>query len=164
MIQPNTAEEMVDVMNLVSSLLKKENVFDSLEVSSKKRLFELVGQAFQASEGVTAKEVFESLSSRERLGCTGLGHGIAIPHGRIKGLKETACAFVRTEQPIDFDAPDSVPVDLLFILLAPAAATDVHLQILAELAQMFSEKEMRDRLRAAPDAESLYNLIREWTP
>lgn len=155
---------MVDVMNLVSSLLKKENVFDSLEVSSKKRLFELVGQAFQASEGVTAKEVFESLSSRERLGCTGLGHGIAIPHGRIKGLKETACAFVRTEQPIDFDAPDSVPVDLLFILLAPAAATDVHLQILAELAQMFSEKEMRDRLRAAPDAESLYNLIREWTP
>lgn len=154
----------MDVMNLVSSLLKQENVFDSLEVSSKKRLFELVGQAFQASEGVTAKEVFESLSSRERLGCTGLGHGIAIPHGRIKGLKETACAFVRTEQPIDFDAPDSVPVDLLFILLAPAAATDVHLQILAELAQMFSEKEMRDRLRAAPDAESLYNLIREWTP
>jgi len=163
-IQANTTEEMVDVMNLVSSLLKQENVFDSLEVSSKKRLFELVGQAFQASEGVTAKEVFESLSSRERLGCTGLGHGIAIPHGRIKGLKETACAFVRTEQPIDFDAPDSVPVDLLFILLAPAAATDVHLQILAELAQMFSEKEMRDRLRAAPDAESLYNLIREWTP
>jgi len=151
-------------MNLVSSLLKQENVFDSLEVSSKKRLFELVGQAFQASEGVTAKEVFESLSSRERLGCTGLGHGIAIPHGRIKGLKETACAFVRTAQPIDFDAPDSVPVDLLFILLAPDAATDLHLQILAELAQMFSEKEMRDRLRAAPDSRSLYSLIREWTP
>lgn len=151
-------------MNLVSSLLKRENVFGGLEVASKKRLFELVGQAFQSSEGVSAKDVFESLSSRERLGCTGLGHGIAIPHGRIKGLKETACAFVRVAQPIDFDAPDSVPVDLLFVLLAPEAATDLHLQILAELAQMFSEKDMRDRLRAAPDSESLYNLIREWTP
>lgn len=151
-------------MNLVSSLLKPENVFGGLEVASKKRLFELVGQAFQASEGVAAKDVFESLSSRERLGCTGLGHGIAIPHGRIKGLKETACAFVRAREPIDFDAPDSVPVDLLFILLAPEAATDLHLQILAELAQMFSEKEMRDKLRAAPNADSLYGLIREWTP
>ena len=151
-------------MNLVSTLLKPENVFSSLEASSKKRLFELVGQALQASEGVAAKEVFESLSSREKLGCTALGHGIAIPHGRIKGLKETACAFVRTKEPIDFDAPDSVPVDLLFILLAPAAASDLHLQILAELAQMFSEKDMRDRMRSAPDAEGLYQLIREWTP
>jgi PTS system nitrogen regulatory IIA component len=151
-------------MNLVSSLLKRENVFGSLDVASKKRLFELVGQAFQSSEAVPAKDVFESLASRERLGCTGLGHGIAIPHGRIKGLKETACAFVRTAQPIDFDAPDSVPVDLLFILLAPEAATDLHLQILAELAQMFSEKEMRDKLRAAQDADSLFKLIREWTP
>lgn len=151
-------------MNLVSTLLKPENVFSSLEASSKKRLFELVGQALQASEGVAAKEVFESLSSREKLGCTALGHGIAIPHGRIKGLKETACAFVRTKEPIDFDAPDSVPVDLLFILLAPAAASDLHLQILAELAQMFSEKDMRDKMRAASDAEALYQLIREWTP
>ncbi|MDR3393580.1 MAG: PTS IIA-like nitrogen regulatory protein PtsN [Parasulfuritortus sp.] len=151
-------------MNLISTLLKPENVFSGLEASSKKRLFELVGQAFQASEGVSAKDVFESLASREKLGCTALGHGIAIPHGRIKGLKETACAFVRTSSPIDFDAPDSVPVDLLFILLAPAAASDLHLQILAELAQMFSEKDMRDRMRAAPDANVLYQLIREWTP
>lgn len=151
-------------MNLVSTLLKPENVFPAMDAGSKRRLFELVGQAFEASEGVSAKEVFESLSSRERLGCTALGHGIAIPHGRIKGLNETACAFVRPKEPIDFDAPDSVPVDLLFILLAPAAASDLHLQILAELAQMFSEKEMRDKLRAAPDAEALYNLIREWTP
>ncbi len=151
-------------MNLISTLLKPENVFSDLEVSSKKRLFELVGQAFQASEGVSAKDVFESLVSRERLGCTALGHGIAIPHGRIKGLKETACAFIRTKAPIDFDAPDSVPVDLLFILLVPATATDLHLQILAELAQMFSEKEMRDQMRSVSDANKLYQLIREWTP
>ncbi|TCJ15411.1 PTS IIA-like nitrogen-regulatory protein PtsN [Parasulfuritortus cantonensis] len=151
-------------MNLVSQLLKPANVLLGLEAGSKKRLFELAGQALQSTEGVPANEVFESLFSREKLGSTALGHGIAIPHGRIKGLKETACAFVRMKTPIDFDAPDNLPVDLLFILLAPAAASDLHLQILAELAQMFSEKEMRDRLRAAPDAESLSTLIREWTP
>ena len=151
-------------MNLVSKLLKPANVLLDIEAGSKKRLFELAGQAFQASENVSAAEVFESLFSREKLGSTALGHGIAIPHGRIKGLKETACAFVRMKVPIDFDAPDNLPVDLLFILLAPAAASDLHLQILAELAQMFSEKEMRDKLRAAPDAESLSSLIREWTP
>ena len=151
-------------MNLVSTLLKPENVLAGMEANSKKRLFELASQVLESSEGVPAKDIFESLASREKLGCTALGHGIAIPHGRIKGLKETACAFVRTLEPIDFDAPDSVPVDLLFILLAPEAASDLHLQILAELAQMFSEKGMRDRLRAAPDAETLYRLIREWTP
>ena len=109
-------------------------------------------------------EIVEGAMAREAIGSTGIGHGIAIPHGRIKGLKETACAFVRMKVPIDFDAPDSLPVDLLFILLAPAAASDLHLQILAELAQMFSDKAMRDKLRAAPDAASLHDLIREWTP
>lgn len=151
-------------MNLVSKLLKPANVLLDVEAGSKKRLFELASQAFEASEGVSASEVFDSLFSREKLGSTALGHGIAIPHGRIKGLKETACAFVRMKAPIDFDAPDSLPVDLLFILLAPAAASDLHLQILAELAQMFSEKDMREQLRAAPDADRLHALIREWTP
>lgn len=151
-------------MNLVSKLLKPANVLLDVEAGSKKRLFELASQAFEASEGVSASEVFDSLFSREKLGSTALGHGIAIPHGRIKGLKETACAFVRMKAPIDFDAPDSLPVDLLFILLAPAAASDLHLQILAELAQMFSEKDMRDQLRGAPDVNRLHALIREWTP
>jgi nitrogen PTS system EIIA component len=151
-------------MNLVSTLLKPANVLVGVDAGSKKRLFEIAGQAFQVSENVSANEVFDSLFSREKLGSTALGHGIAIPHGRIKGLKEAACAFVRMKAPIDFDAPDSLPVDLLFILLAPTAACDLHLQILAELAQMFSEKEMREKLRAAPDAESLHTLIREWTP
>jgi len=77
------------------------------------------------------------------------GYGIAIPHGRIKHLKETACAFLRLQTPIDFDAPDGQPVDLVFVLLAPAAATDVHLQILGELAAMFSDEDFRASLRAA---------------
>lgn len=151
-------------MSLISSLLKPENVLADFEVTSKKRLFEAAGQVFNASHGVSANEVFDSLFAREKLGSTALGYGIAIPHGRIKGLKETACAFFRLQQPIDFDAPDGMPVDLVFILLAPAAATDLHLQILGELAQMFSEKEMRDRLRAAPDAATLHRLVCEWTP
>lgn len=151
-------------MSLISTLLRPENVLADFEVTSKKRLFEQAGQAFAASHGVSATEVFDSLFGREKLGSTALGYGIAIPHGRIKGLKETACAFFRLQQPIDFDAPDGMPVDLVFVLLAPAAATDLHLQILGELAQMFSEKDMRDRLRSASDADALYRLVCEWTP
>ncbi len=151
-------------MNLITPLLQLCNVSVDTEVSSKKRLFEQAGQLFQASHGVAASEVFDSLFSREKLGSTALGYGIAIPHGRIKHLKETACAFFRLKRPTDFDAPDGLPVDLVFILLAPAAATDVHLQILGELAAMFSDEDFRERLRAAPDAASLHRLITAWTP
>jgi len=134
------------------------------ETSSKKRLFEQAGQMFLNSNGVPAAEVFESLFSREKLGSTALGYGIAIPHGRIKHLKETACAFIRLKTATDFDAPDNLPVDLVFVLLAPAAATDIHLQILGELAAMFSDAAFRDSLRAAPDAAELHRLITEWAP
>lgn len=151
-------------MNLISPLLKADNVLADLDVSSKKRLFEQAAQVIQASHGVDAQEVFESLFSREKLGSTALGYGIAIPHGRIKHLGETACAFARLKAPIDFDAPDGQPVDLVFVLLAPAAATDVHLQILGELAAMFSDESFRARLRAAPDAAALHTLLTQWTP
>ncbi len=151
-------------MNLISSLIRPENVVIDLEAASKKRLFELVGQQFQANEGISSTEVFDSLFSREKLGSTALGYGIAIPHGRIKGLKETACAFIRLKQPIDFDAPDSLPVDLVFVLLAPATATDLHLQILGELAQMLSDPAFREKLRQVSDRTQLHRLITEWTP
>lgn len=151
-------------MNLISDLLKPGNVLADVQASSKKSLFQQAGELFSTSHGASAEEVFDSLFSRERLGSTALGYGIAIPHGRIKGLKDAAAAFIRLREPIDFDAPDNLPVDLLFILLAPEAATDLHLQILGELAQMFSEKDMREQLRAAPDAAELYRLIHEWTP
>lgn len=150
-------------MNLITNLLPAANVLADFDAGSKKRVFERAGQLFEASHGVASAQVFDSLFAREKLGSTALGYGIAIPHGRIKGLKDTACAFIRLAKPIDFDAPDNLPVDLLFILLAPAAATDLHLQILGELAQMFSEKAMRDRLRQAPDDQTLHSLLREWT-
>jgi nitrogen PTS system EIIA component len=151
-------------MNLITPLLKLDNVLSECETSSKKRLFEQASQLVQASQGVPAAEVFESLFAREKLGSTALGYGIAIPHGRIKHLKDTACVFLRLKTPTDFDAPDGQPVDLVFVLLAPAAATDLHLQILGELAAMFSDEAFRNRLRAAPDAASLHRLICEWTP
>ena len=151
-------------MNLIFPLLTLANVQAACEATSKKRLFEQAAQLVQASDGVPAGEVFDSLFSREKLGSTALGFGIAIPHGRIKHLKETACAFLRLQTPIDFDAPDGQPVDLVFVLLAPAAATDVHLQILGELAAMFSDEDFRASLRAAPDAATLHRLITEWTP
>jgi len=151
-------------MNLISPLLQPANILADLDVTSKKRLFEQAAQLIQTSHKVDAQEVFDSLFSREKLGSTGLGYGIAIPHGRIKHLKDTACAFLRLKAPIEFDAPDSQPVDLVFVLLAPAAATDMHLQILGELAAMFSDESFRARLRAAPDAADLHRLLGEWTP
>lgn len=151
-------------MNLITPLIKQDNVVADLDVSSKKRLFEQAAQLIHASHQVDAQEIFDSLFSREKLGSTALGYGIAIPHGRIKRLAETACAFARLKTPIDFDAPDSQPVDLVFILLAPAAATDVHLQILGELAAMFSDADFRARLRVAADAAELHRLITEWSP
>jgi len=151
-------------MNLITPLLRPGNVLADLDTTSKKRLFEQAGQLFQDSHGVSATDVFDSLFSREKLGSTALGYGIAIPHGRIKHLADTACAFIRLKTPIDFDAPDRQPVDLVFILLAPAAATDMHLQILGELAAMFSDEAFRARLRDAPDAARLHDLITQWTP
>ena len=151
-------------MNLITPLLQPGNVLADVETTSKKRLFEQVGQMFLTSHGVAASEVFDSLFAREKLGSTALGYGIAIPHGRIKHLGETACAFIRLKTPTDFDAPDQLPVDLVFVLLAPAAATDIHLQILGELAAMFSDADFRAKLRNAPDAGELHRLITEWTP
>lgn len=151
-------------MNLISPLLQPANVLAGLEVASKKRLFEQAAQLIHAHYGVEPQAVFDSLFAREKLGSTALGYGIAIPHGRIRGLQDTAAAFVRLNTPIDFDAPDNQPVDLVFVLLAPSAATEMHLQILGELAAMFSDEALRARLRAAPDAGELHRLIAAWSP
>lgn len=151
-------------MNLITPLLKPGNVVAGLQVASKKRLFEQAAMAFKTNDGCNPTEVSDSLLEREKLGSTALGYGIAIPHGRIKHLKDATCAFFRLESAIEFDAPDGQPVDLAFILLAPAAATDLHLQILGELAAMFSDEAFRARLRAAPDPVTLHALITSWTP
>ncbi len=151
-------------MSLVAKLLPPANVLLDLQVSSKKRLFEQVGLLFENNHGIARSLVFDSLFARERLGSTGLGQAVAIPHGRIKGLKDALGAFVRLAQPVPFDAPDGKPVNLLFVLLVPEQATEKHLQILSELAQMFSDRALREAMTAAPDAGALHQLIAAWQP
>ena len=151
-------------MNLTSKLLPLPNVIVDLDVSSKKRVFEKVGLLFENNHQIARSRVFDSLFAREKLGSTGLGQGVAIPHGRIKGLKEALGVLVRMKQAIPFDAPDGQPVGLIFVLLVPDRATDVHLQILSELAQMFSDKLFRERLLEAPGAPELHQLITQWQP
>ena len=151
-------------VNLVAKLLLPADVLVDLSVSSKKRLFEQVGLLFENNHGIARSVVFDSLFARERLGSTGLGQGVAIPHGRVKGLKEAQGAFVRLAQAVSFDAPDGNPVTLAFALLVPEQATEKHLQILSELAQMFSDKALREAMAKAPDAGALHQLIAAWQP
>lgn len=152
------------IMNLISKLLPPSNIVLDLEVSSKKRMFEQAGLIFENNQGLARSLVFDSLFARERLGSTGLGQGVAIPHGRIKGLREAVAAFVRLHTSVPFDSPDGKPVNLLFVLLVPEQATEQHLQILSELAQMFSDPDLRETLMQTKDASSLHQLISNWQP
>jgi PTS system nitrogen regulatory IIA component len=106
--------------------------------------------------------VTDSLFSRERLGSTGLGHGVAIPHGRIKGLKAPLAAVFQLAQPIGFDAPDDQSVNLLIFLLVPEAATQKHLEILSEIAELLSDAALRDQLTLCTDSLALHGLISGW--
>ncbi|MGL6046899.1 MAG: PTS IIA-like nitrogen regulatory protein PtsN [Vogesella sp.] len=145
-------------MSLIGKILPQQNVLADVDVSSKKRLFEQVGLMVENSHGIARSDIFDSLFAREKLGSTGLGQGVAIPHGRVKGLKEATGVFIRLASPIPFDSPDGKPVNLLFVLLVPEQATDLHLQVLSELAQLFSSRSLREKM-ASCDAVTLYELL-----
>jgi nitrogen PTS system EIIA component len=149
-------------VNQIAQLLPESNILLDIEATSKKRLFEQVGALFEDRVQIARSIVFDSLFAREKLGSTGLGQGIAIPHGRIKGLDHALAAFVRPRQPIPFDAPDGKPVGQVFVLLVPEHATEEHLQLLSELAGMFSERSFRDELASANDPSSLHRLFSSW--
>ncbi len=149
-------------MNQIASLLSADNVVADLDASSKKRVFEQVGLLFENHQGIARSTVYDALFAREKLGSTALGLGVAIPHGRIKGLKAAVGAFVRLATPVQFDAPDGKPVNLVFVLLVPEAANDQHLQLLSELAQMFSTRSFRDQVGAAADAPAIHALFASW--
>ncbi|SFK35008.1 PTS IIA-like nitrogen-regulatory protein PtsN [Nitrosomonas aestuarii] len=151
-------------MNLISQLLPQSNVIVDLDVASKKRVFEQAGLLFENTIQIARSQVFDSLFAREKLGSTGLGQGVAIPHGRIKGLREAVAALVRMKEAIPFDAPDGQPVSIACILLVPEKATDQHLQILSELAQMFSDKQFRESILNSKNAAEIHKLIEEWSP
>ena len=149
-------------MNRLASILPAAQVLVSVDATSKKRAFEEAGLLFENLHGLSRALITDSLFARERLGSTGLGHGVAIPHGRIKGLKNPLAAVVRVQQPIAFDAPDDEPVLLLIFLLVPEAATQKHLEILSEIAELLSDAPLREKIKASPDAAGLHSLIATW--
>lgn len=146
-------------MNPLTNFLTADQVLLDLEATSKKRVFEQVGMLFESRLGLARSIIFDSLFAREKLGSTGLGQGVAIPHGRIKGLKQAAGAFVRLATPVPFESPDGRPVNLMFVLLVPEQATEQHLQILSELAQRFADRGFRDSLASAPNPATVVTLF-----
>ncbi|TDP72877.1 PTS sugar transporter subunit IIA [Roseateles toxinivorans] len=151
-------------MNRLAAILPISNVLVNVDASSKKRVFEQAGLLFENNHAISRASVTDNLFARERLGSTGLGHAVAIPHGRIKGLKNPLAAVVRVQHAIPFDAPDDEAVSLLIFLLVPEAATQRHLEILSEIAEMLSDRELRERLMQTELASELHKLISAWEP
>lgn len=149
-------------MHLID-LLSPSRVRVGVSVTSKKRLLEtLAGLLAEDHDDAFERQIFDSLCDREKLGSTGLGQGIAIPHGRTAGLNTAIGAVVRLAEPIDFGAGDGQPVDLLFALAVPEHFTDQHLQLLSQLAEMFGDSTFAGHLRAAENSEELLGLLSDW--
>jgi PTS system nitrogen regulatory IIA component len=151
-------------MTHFSKILPAKNIVLDLECSSKKRAFEQAGLIFENNCGIARSTVSDNLFARERLGSTGLGHGVAVPHGRIRGLKAPLAAFVRLNEAIPFESPDGEPVKLLIFLLIPDNVTQQHLEILSEIAEMFSDKVFRAALAEDNDAVSMHARLTSWHP
>jgi PTS system nitrogen regulatory IIA component len=149
-------------MNRLTSILPMAQVLVSVDATSKKRAFEEAGLLFESLQGLNRALITDSLFARERLGSTGLGHGVAIPHGRIKGLKQPLAAVFQLANAIGFDAPDEQPVQLMIFLLVPEAATQKHLEILSEIAELLSDSGLREQMKQATEAASLHALISGW--
>jgi len=146
----------------LAAILTISDVRVDVDAASKARLFEQAAALFASRYATDRQKVADHLIARERLGSTGLGHGVAIPHARLKGLKMPLAALLRLRVPIAFDAPDQEPVGLFVFLLVPEAATQRHLEILSGIAAMLSDRAMRDRLASVPDAAALHAAIANW--
>ena len=147
-------------MSLIGEILPLSHIVLDLEASSKKRVFEQAGLLLENEAGLARADVFDCLFAREKLGTTGLGQGVAIPHGRHASVKKAVGAFIRTQEPVAFDAPDGKPVSLIFVLLVPENATGEHLEVLSKLAGRFSQKAVREALMSA-DAQEVRRILTE---
>jgi PTS system nitrogen regulatory IIA component len=145
---------------LISDLLGPELIRCDVHAGSKKRLLELISeQLASSSDEFSQREIFESLNARERLGSTGLGHGVAIPHGRVRGAQNVTASFFRLAKPLPFDAVDGQPVDLLFALAVPEDCGEDHLKLLAHIAELFSDDDLLEELRSAEGPGQLLTLL-----
>lgn len=149
----------------ITDLITSERVICNAELASKKRVLEVLGELIaKGRTDFNSRDTFDSLFGRERLGSTGLGHGVALPHGRLNQSKQALGAFIKLKRGIDFDAIDKQPVDLVFALLVPEHFTDEHLKILAYLAEMFSDQAFCDQLRLADSDQTLFERLTSWKP
>ena len=145
---------------LLSDLLSPERIRCNVHSSSKKRLLEAISKELaQHSDKLSQREIFESLCARERLGSTGLGNGVAIPHGRVKGSQEIGATFFCLKKPVPFDAIDGKPVDLLFAMTVPESCNEDHLSLLAQVAELFSYPDLLKELREADSPGKLLQLL-----
>lgn len=151
-------------MNFINKTLSASRIAIDVDLTSKKRLFEQIGLMFENENRIARASVFDALFAREKLGSTGLGFQVAIPHGRIKNLRDTVAVFVRAKEGIPFESPDGEPVRLVFAMLVPEHATEQHLNMLSELAEIFSDAELRDKLLAETNPVTIYKLLTEWSP
>jgi PTS system nitrogen regulatory IIA component len=143
----------------LGDLIAREAVFSSLKAQNKKQALQELAQEAAKLTGVDARQIFDTLLQRERLGSTAIGRGIAIPHGRLAGLTKIVSLFARISQPIDFDALDDENVDLVFLLLAPEHAGADHLKALARISRLLREPSTIERLRSASDRTALYAVL-----
>lgn len=147
----------------ITDLLSPEAVLSSVKAQGKKQLLQEMAERIAPICGIPERRVFETLIERERLGSTGMGQGIAIPHGRLAGLNKIVGMFARLETAIAYDAVDNQPVDLVFLLLAPEGAGADHLKALARVSRLLRNQQTCEKLRAAKDPEVLYALLTEKT-
>ena len=143
----------------IDQILSPDSTFCNLELSSKKKILEKVSQVMADSIDGSSQEIFESLFARERLGTTALGHGIAIPHGRIKDCQQAMAVFILLDTPVDYDAPDGQNVDIIFAILVPEQADSEQLKCLAEIAKVLSEPSLISQIRHAHCSDALYQII-----
>lgn len=143
----------------IFQLLSSDGVIANLKANSKKQALQELSARAARITGQHERLIFDTLLERERLGTTGVGNGIAIPHGRLAGLDKLYGLFARLERPIDFDSIDEMPVDLIFLLLAPESAGADHLKALARVSRLLRDKSVCEKLRGAENADALYALL-----
>ncbi|HXG78483.1 MAG TPA: PTS IIA-like nitrogen regulatory protein PtsN [Methyloceanibacter sp.] len=146
---------------LLSDFISPDSVFASLKARTKKQLLQELSARAGRLTGLPERDIFDVLLQRERLGSTGLGHGIAIPHGKMQGLRRIVGIFARLAEPLDFEAVDGEPVDIVFLLLAPEGAGADHLKALARISRLLREGSAVEKLRACKDAAALYAVLTE---
>ncbi len=143
----------------LSDFLTQDAVIAGLKVNSKKQALQELAEKAASVSGLPEREIFDTLLQRERLGSTGVGHGIAIPHGKLAKVPKLFGVFARLDKPIDFEALDGEPVDLLFVLIAPESAGADHLKALARVARVLRDPTTTQKLRAAQDAGALFAVL-----